>query len=151
MSIWQELSRRKVLRVAAAYIVIAWVLMQVASLLEETLELPNWFDKFAFAILLLGFPVALILSWAYDIRPDSQGQTSGSTGKFSIVAIILILVAGSVGLTTYVFRQTAATNISEVTPSIAVLPFADMSPGGDQAWFAARLARRRNDFDSIVG
>jgi hypothetical protein len=67
---FKELKRRKVLRVAAAYIVASWVVLQVADLLSEILELPGWTAKFAFAILLTGFVPALILAWAYDLTPD---------------------------------------------------------------------------------
>ena len=95
MQILKELSRRKVLRVAAAYIVAAWVLMQAASLLEATLELPAWFDKAFFAALLLGFPVALLLSWAYEIRPDAALQDappSGSRAAFAAILVVLTVV-----------------------------------------------------------
>ena len=68
--------------------------------------------------------------------PDTQGAAAPSTGRSSFVAIIVILAAGSIGLTYYVFRQAPPPTSSQSAPSIAVLPFADMSPGGDQAWFA---------------
>jgi formylglycine-generating enzyme required for sulfatase activity/dienelactone hydrolase len=72
---FQELKRRKVLRVAAAYIVASWVVLQVADLLSDILELPDWTSKVAFAILIIGFLPALILAWAYDLTPDGVAAT----------------------------------------------------------------------------
>lgn len=138
MSIWQELSRRRVLRVAAAYIVASWVLMQAAALLETTLELPTWFDKVFFAALLLGFPIALLLSWAYDIRPDSRDTDTARPGdKRIFVAILVVLTIGGLAYGYWSLRDLSQEqNVVALEKSIAVLPFADMSPGGDQAWFA---------------
>ena len=67
---FSELKRRKVLRVAAAYIVSSWVLLQVADLLTDILELPEWAPKLVFLILIVGFVPALILSWAFDVTPE---------------------------------------------------------------------------------
>jgi TolB-like protein/tetratricopeptide (TPR) repeat protein len=137
MSIWVELKRRRVLRVAAAYIVVGWVLMQVASLLEETLELPSWFDKVAFSALLLGFPLSLLLSWAYDIHPDSRGTDMMPVrGRSVFIGIVtaLLLVGSGYG---YLALREAGT---EIERSIAVLPFADLSPDADQSWFADGIA-----------
>jgi TolB-like protein/Tfp pilus assembly protein PilF len=142
MSILTELSRRKVLRVAAAYIVAAWVLMQAASLFEATLELPAWFDKVFFALLLLGFPVALLLSWAYDIRPDQPSPDAPTTGaRAAFAAILVALTVGGLAYIYISFRGDSEVQATaETGPSIAVLPFADMSPNGDQAWFSDGIA-----------
>jgi TolB-like protein/Tfp pilus assembly protein PilF len=142
MSILTELSRRKVLRVAAAYIVAAWVLMQAASLFEATLELPAWFDKVFFALLLLGFPVALLLSWAYDIRPDQPSHDASTTGaRAAFAAILVALTVGGLAYIYISFRGDSEVQVTaETGPSIAVLPFADMSPDGDQAWFSDGIA-----------
>ena len=137
MSIWQELKNRKVLKVAAAYILIAWVLLQVAATLEDTLELPAWFDKAIFAAMLIGFPIALILAWAYEVVPDTGSSDSGgkpvdSTFLIAVGAAVLVAAAYSF----YLWRDAPqpGSHVGEVT--IAVLPFADMSPSGDQSWFA---------------
>ena len=142
MSLFTELKRRNVFKVSIAYFVIAWVLIQVSATLEETLELPGWFDKLSFAALLLGFPMAVFLSWAYDIHPDNSRTTPHSTsGKSMFVAFLVALVLGGSGYTYYLFRQSALVSNSQtvtqaVIPTIAVLPFADLSPGRDQTWFA---------------
>ena len=69
-----ELKRRKVYRVAAAYIVVAWVLIQVATQVFPFFEVPNWTVRLVILALCLGFPIAVVLAWAYDITPrESNG------------------------------------------------------------------------------
>ena len=142
MSIWQELRRRSVLQVAATYIVASWVLMQAAALLEETLELPTWFDKVFFAALLLGFPIALLLAWAYDIKPDPRiGNSSQSGDRTAFIAVLVILAAGGLAYGFWSLKDVSESqNTVALDKSVAVLPFADMSPDGDQAWFADGIA-----------
>jgi hypothetical protein len=79
MSFIRELKRRNVFRVAAAYLVGAWLLIEVASTLEETLHLPEWADSLLAMFLLIGFPVALFLSWAFEITPDGIRRESEVT------------------------------------------------------------------------
>jgi adenylate cyclase len=138
LSFFNELKRRSVFKVGIVYVVVAWVLIQISFTLEETLELPGWFDKVTFAVLLLGFPLALFLSWAYDIHPDSSQATSVSaSGKSMFIAFMVALILGGSGYTYYLLRDSVTVPASQVvTPTIAVLPFADMSPAGDQSWFA---------------
>ena len=78
---FQELRRRKVLRVAAAYIVASWVVLQVADLLTDILDLPGWTAKLALAILVIAFLPALILAWAYDLTPDGVETTVDRDGR----------------------------------------------------------------------
>ncbi len=77
---FQELKRRKVLRVAAAYIVASWVVLQVAETLAPILELPDWASKLVFFALVIGFLPAVILAWAYDLTPDGIETTSAADG-----------------------------------------------------------------------
>ena len=93
-SFFSELVRRKVLRVAAAYVVSSWVLLQVADLLTNILDLPDWAPKLVFLILLVGFVPALILSWAFDITPDGVQGERGETGKGPILISVLLIIAG---------------------------------------------------------
>ena len=69
MSIFNELKRRNVIRIAGIYAVVAWILMQVAGTLEESLKLPEWFDSVVTAGLMIGFPIALLLAWAFEMTP----------------------------------------------------------------------------------
>ena len=100
---FSELKRRKVLRVAAAYIVASWVLLQVADVLASILELPAWAAKLTFFVLIIGFIPALILAWAYDVTPEgvevtprADGGAAGSR-KVPLLAAMLIVVVGIVG------------------------------------------------------
>jgi len=97
---FSELKRRKVLRVAVAYIVASWVLLQVADVLASILELPAWAAKLTFFILVIGFVPAMILAWAYDLTPEgvevtprADGVAAGST-KGPLLTAVLIVVAG---------------------------------------------------------
>ncbi len=69
MSFLGELRRRKVFQVAAVYAVVAWLLVQIVVSIEEPLNLPGWVDSFVIVILAIGFPISLILSWAYETTP----------------------------------------------------------------------------------
>ena len=70
MSLWAELKRRNVVRVAIAYLVVAWLLAQVAATFFPALQLPEWTVTFVAALLILGFPLAIALSWAYELTPE---------------------------------------------------------------------------------
>ena len=70
-----ELRRRSVFRVAGGYAVLAWLLIQLAMALETTLLLPDWFDTSITVTLILGFPVAIILAWAFEMTPEGFKRT----------------------------------------------------------------------------
>src|SRR5256714_2956973 len=72
---FEELKRRKVYRVAAAYIIAAGFIIQIASAVFPAWELPNWSFRLVVVLLLIGFPIALILAWAYDITPQGIKAT----------------------------------------------------------------------------
>jgi hypothetical protein len=100
---FKELRRRNVVRVAGVYAVAGWVLVQVATTLEDSMNLPAWFDGLVVALLLIGLPVALILAWAFELTPDGvvrtedvpEGQSvTVETGRkldYAIIAGIVIL------------------------------------------------------------
>jgi serine/threonine-protein kinase len=103
MSFLGEIKRRRVFQVAAVYAVVAWLLVQVVTSVEEPLNLPDWVDAFVIVLLSIGFPVAIILSWAFDmtpegIRPASEAEHGGGTSRssattFTYVSQGLILFA----------------------------------------------------------
>jgi len=93
-SFFSELKRRKVLRVAAAYVVSSWVLLQVSDLLSDILELPEWAPKLVLLILVVGFVPALILSWAFDVTPDGVQGEGGESGKGPVVLSLLVVLLG---------------------------------------------------------
>ncbi len=85
MSFWGELKRRRVVQVAAVYAVTAWLLVQVIVSVEAPLNLPGWVDTFVILLLAIGFPVALILSWAFDLTPGGIQTTHENAPGQSVV------------------------------------------------------------------
>jgi len=105
MSLFKELKRRNVFRVAGIYAVVGWILMQVASSLEASLKLPEWFDSVITAGLLIGFPIAVLLAWAFEMTPegvkrtedesqDNQSVTSNKMDGLILIGIVAILGMG---------------------------------------------------------
>jgi Tol biopolymer transport system component len=98
MSLFEELKRRRVLRLIGAYLVVAWLLVQVVTAIEEPLRLPDWFDTAVIVLLGLGFPIAIIISWVYDVTPDGVVREDGTRvrsagpdyGKISLGAVIAL-------------------------------------------------------------
>ena len=74
-SVWGELQRRNVVKVAVAYAIVAWLLIQIIVSVEEPLNLPGWTDTFIIILLLVGFIVSLLLAWAYELTPDGVQKT----------------------------------------------------------------------------
>ena len=70
MSFLSEIKQRRVFQVAAMYAVVAWLLIEIVTTVEEPLNLPAWVDTFVIVLLAIGFPVALLLSWAFDVTPE---------------------------------------------------------------------------------
>ncbi len=116
---FEELKRRKVVRVAVAYIVGAWLLLQVADATFEPLNLPSWSTTMVLWLLILGFPVALILAWALEVTPEGIRRTKKRRKPV---------------------RPAAKAPGIQAEPSIAVLPFVDMSPDKDQDHFCEGMA-----------
>ncbi len=153
MSFIKELKRRNVIRVAIAYAIVAWVLIEVTSTVFPILSLPDWSVILVTAILLIGFPVALILAWAFEltpegIKPEKEVDRSESithvTGRKLDFVIIAVLVLAVVVFAVDRFILESDTGpegvTNEVQPSVAVLPFADMSPDKDQEYFSDGIA-----------
>ncbi|MEY2578778.1 MAG: hypothetical protein QOI49_1602 [Verrucomicrobiota bacterium] len=144
-----ELKRRNVYKVAVAYAVIAWLLIQAASILLPTFEVPPSVMKSLVVIIALGFVVAVIIAWTFEMTPEGMKRTENvrpdekipqwSRRKFA--ALILVFAICAAALLAYqVFRAKPTTQSSEVTnlpaKSIAVLPFDSLSTDPDNAFFA---------------
>jgi TolB-like protein/Tfp pilus assembly protein PilF len=146
-----ELKRRNVYKVAVAYAVVAWLLIQAASILFATYEAPPWVMKVFVAIVALGFPFALVIAWAFEMTPEGMKRTEDvlptenipqwSRRKFA--ALILVIAVAAASLLGYqVFRSNPATPspaaaAADAPPkSIAVLPFSSLSEDKSNAFFA---------------
>ncbi|MEN8374772.1 MAG: tetratricopeptide repeat protein [Gemmatimonadota bacterium] len=148
-SLFNELKRRNVVRVGVAYLVIGWVLAQVVDVIAEPLSLPDWFPTAVIVLLGVGFPIALILAWAFELTPEglkrsdevdpTQSITPRTGRKLNYVTAGALVVA--LGYIAWDATHEAAAALDpSVERSIAVLPFTDMSPAGDQAWFGDGVA-----------
>src|ERR1051325_5027953 len=74
-SFFSELRRRNIYRVAAAYAVVSWLIIQIAASTFPVLEIPSWCVRLVIVLLILGFPVAMILAWAYELTPEGIKRT----------------------------------------------------------------------------
>ena len=95
MSLYAELRRRKVFKVGGAYLVVAWLLIQVAATVAPQLQLPDWAPRMITLVLLLGFPVALVLAWALDSTPEGikvDGAPAGDKRIYAIAGVLAWLV-----------------------------------------------------------
>jgi TolB-like protein/Tfp pilus assembly protein PilF len=141
---FSELKRRNVYKVAIAYGVVAWLLLQAASILFPTFEAPPWTMKVFVAMTALGFPIALILAWAFELTPEGIKRTDEIEPRRrsrNRAWIYVVVIAGviSVGLF-FLGRYTASTMLSgsanAAAKSVAVLPFENLSEDKANAYFA---------------
>ena len=152
-----ELRRRNVYKVAVAYAVVSWLLIQIATQVFPFFEIPNWAVRLVVLLLILGFPVALILSWAFEITPEGIKRESEiepdksithHTGR-KIVALTIVLGVAAAGLLAFQLLRSKSPNAAAVLPSmasnaavdipsksIAVLPFDNLSDDKSNAYFA---------------
>ena len=135
---FEEVQRRKVYRVAAAYIIAAGFIIQIGSAVFPAWELPNWAFRLVVVLLLLGFPIALILAWAYDVTPQGIRATPtsaapGSHRRRNLIMLIAtgVIISAAAGL--FLLPRVSARKIDK---SIAVLPFQNLSDEKDNAYFA---------------
>ena len=143
-SFFAELKRRNVYKVAAAYAVVSWLLIQIATQVFPFLEIPNWVVRLVIALVAIGFPIALVIAWAFEatsggIQRTEDVNLSGERVPRKHVWIYVVVIAAviSVGLF-FIGRYTAQPAISKNPPtdkSIAVLPFVDLSQARDQEYF----------------
>ena len=161
MNLVDELKRRNVFRVAIAYVILGWVVMQVTDIAVPALLLPEWVTSLVFFLGLVGLPFALLFAWAFELTPDGLKRShevseedsirSQTAQKLEHVVVVLLLIvvaflawdkfgAGSVPLVaaTPVTQAPAATVAAEIGKSIAVLPFVNMSD--DKDYFADGLS-----------
>ena len=159
MSLFQELKRRNVIRVAVLYAVSSWVLLQLADVLTSLLNVPDFAGSIVVMLLLLGFFPALIFAWVYEMTPEglkretdvdrSQSQTPDTGKKINAVIVVLLVIAIGGLIADRLIPETTV-EVDDVLVdigdapidelSIAVLPFADLSPDKDQQYFTDGLS-----------
>jgi TolB-like protein/Tfp pilus assembly protein PilF len=134
---FEEVKRRKVYRVAVAYVVVAGGIIQLASAAFPAWELPNWALRLVIVLLLIGFPIALILAWAFDVTPQGIRATPSAPStprrRRNIVALVAVGVIVSAAAGFFLLPRAAARKIDK---SIAVLPFKNSSDDKENAYFA---------------
>jgi TolB-like protein/Flp pilus assembly protein TadD len=166
-SLFTELKRRNVLRLAATYALVSWILIEAGSVLLPTFGVPEWFFRVYVLIILGGFVVSLVLAWIFEVTPegvkleseiDRSTQAPSKRSKSNVIIIALLVLALGVSIT---FNVTGIRDqdVSEVptaameAPSIAVLPFSNRSPDPDNQFFADGLhddlLTRLADIDSL--
>ena len=159
-SLFSELKRRNVFRVGIAYIVIAWLIVQVLDVMLPTFGAPDWVQKVLILIVGLGLPVSLLFAWAYEMTPqgvmktedvnrsDSITSSTGQRLNYVVIAVLIMalgffiwerqqLVVDSGSSVSDTIQSVADKNLDK--RSIAVLPFVNMSSDPEQEWFADGL------------
>ncbi len=176
--LFEELKRRNVFRAAGMYLVVAWLLLQVGETTFDALGLPDGSQRFLIVLLALGFPVALVLAWIFDLTPEGIVRTPDEpsaevaqlrTGRridFAIIGALLIVLGlvlwrsgddpsrgeGSAPAPESDLAVTLPTANPPLPdkPSIVVLPFDNLSDDPEQGYFAERLGGRCTSISSSV-
>jgi len=146
-----ELKRRRVYSVAAAYVVTAWLLIQIATQVFPFFNIPNWIVRLVVLFAIIGFPIAVVCSWAFEITPegiklegDVDRRITRKTGR-KLTALIVVVAAMAAGLMVFYFlrsqqvigQQTLTQPATTIeSKSIAVLPFENRSEDKANAYFA---------------
>ena len=135
---FEEVKRRKVYRVAAAYVIAAGGIIQLASAAFPAWELPNWALRLVIMLLLIGFPIALILAWAFDVTPQGIRATPSATApRMHRRRNVIMLVATGVIVSAIAgFFLLPRASARKIDKSIAVLPFENLSDERENAYFA---------------
>jgi len=152
----EELKRRNVFKVATAYTIAGWLIIQVVSTVSPQLGFPDWVPPFFTVLVLVGFPLSLIFAWAFELTPEglkksqevniTESVTNRTGKKLNGVIITVLSMAVVFLLIERVFfakasiLENASFESNFETASIAVLPFEDFSLGGDQEYFADGLS-----------
>lgn len=152
-SLFSELKRRNVFRVAIAYVLLAWIILQIADVLFPALALPEWTVRLVAGILILAFPVAILMAWAYELKPDGSDNVSAKPTTVQsartldrIIIVVLIIAVTGFAADKFLWSKqqplesATADNIEQKAKSIAVLPFENTSSDQEQEYFSDGLS-----------
>src|SRR5262249_7751097 len=133
---FEEVKRRKVYRVAVAYIVVAAGVIQLASAAFPAWDLPNWALRLVIVLLLIGFPLALVLGWAFDVTAHGIRVTPGVHRRRNVIMLVAagVIISAAAGL-----LLIPLVSAYKVDKSIAVLPFENLSKDEENAFFAGGI------------
>jgi len=147
--LFQELKRRNVIRVAIAYLAVAWLILQLSDIVLDNIAAPEWLMQALMFFLAIGFPVAVLFAWAYEMTPegikrekevDRSQSITGQTGqKLNRTIIIVLITAVAFLLADKFILNVDSPDVSVTEKSVAVLPFVAMSRGDDDEYFADGL------------
>ena len=174
MALIAELKRRNVFRVGTAYGIVAWLLIEVASVLLPTFEAPVWVMKAFSSLVILGFPLALIVAWAFELTPEGiKWETAVDPGEsithltgrkldFAIIGLLAValifvvldnyILKAEPELTEVAAEQALAAEVVAREKTIAVLPFANMSGDPEQEFFSDGISEELlNTLTAIEG
>src|SRR5438046_5666771 len=146
-----ELRRRNVYKVSVAYAVVGWLLVQISTHVFPCLEIPNWIVRLVIILIAIGFPIALVIAWAFEATPEGIKRTevadampgSAATRRKKHASIYVVVIAAAISVTLFFLGRYTAGNKSVASApnelpakSIAVLPFDNLSRDPDNAYFA---------------
>ncbi len=143
---WQDLRRRHVFQVAAIYAAASWVIVQAADVIGPAVNMPGRVMTAIVGFAIVGFPIAVILAWLFDVGPKGVVRTKpgSATGVFAIVVSLGLLGAGTAGFVWIIKSDQQPDGIAfdfdPIANSIAVLPFVDLSPNKDSGHFTDGIA-----------
>src|SRR5436309_654750 len=143
---FSELKRRNVYKVAVAYAVVGWLLVQVTTQVFPIFEIPNWASRLIVLAIIIGFPIALVIAWAFELTPQGLKRTEdvdlaaqGSRKSHAWIYVVIVGALLSIGLLMlgrYGFREKNSSTVELPAKSIAVLPFDNLSEDKSNAYFA---------------
>jgi TolB-like protein/Flp pilus assembly protein TadD len=160
MSLFEELKRRNVIRVGIAYLVAAWLLLQIVDVLAPLLELPNWVGRLIFLILLVGLVPVLVFSWVYELTPEGlkreaevlrdESISRHTAHKLNRLTIVLLVIVAGIVIVDRLIPETAepiapaeghtevagTAKVADDRPSVAVVPFVNTSEDEANEYFA---------------
>lgn len=147
---FKELRRRNVYKVAVAYTIVGWLLIQIATQVFPFLEIPNWTVRLVIVLVAIGLPIALLIAWAFEATPEGIKRTEVAdamplaAGQKKHAWIYIVVAGGAISVVLFFLGRYTAGNkmvsINDISnKSIAVLPFENLSSDKENAYFAGGI------------